>query len=364
MFRMADQMRDYGTQTVAVIPEREGIYQQYEQADVETHVMWSEPVRRRRSLLGHIVFFALALVTTLRLAWLIRRENVDTLHVNEIRYPYALLSGFLAGVPTVCHIRANYESKTLRKLFATWTVLFSDQVLCVSDRTKELMFEDVDRDADHVNTIYDGLPSPERLENAPNDGRFRAECGVSSDTRLVLSLSKFVHTKGQDRVIDAAERLTDTKDETNIHFAFVGGSVDGHEEYHLEMQSRIRECENASFVGFYEDAIEAMIESNLLVHVPRDEDPFPGVVLEAMMAGTPVIGSQTGGIPEQITEGETGILVPNTDTTEQLTTTIADLVTDPNRCQKIGTAAQDYVAENFSQGMYFTNLRQLYTNLE
>jgi glycosyltransferase involved in cell wall biosynthesis len=40
------------------------------------------------------------------------------------------------------------------------------------------------------------------------------------------------------------------------------------------------------------------------------EDPFPTTVLEAMSAGKPVIGTRTGGIPEMITHGLTGFLIP------------------------------------------------------
>jgi glycosyltransferase involved in cell wall biosynthesis len=42
-------------------------------------------------------------------------------------------------------------------------------------------------------------------------------------------------------------------------------------------------------------------------------EPFPGVVVEAMAARRPVVGSRVGGIPEQVRDGETGLLVPPGD---------------------------------------------------
>lgn len=77
-------------------------------------------------------------------------------------------------------------------------------------------------------------------------------------------------------------------------------------------------------------------------------DPSPGVVREGMSKGKAIIGTNIGGTPEMITDGETGLLVPPGDPTA-LATAMQSLIDDPTRCAAIGTAARHYAAVFMAQ---------------
>jgi len=71
-------------------------------------------------------------------------------------------------------------------------------------------------------------------------------------------------------------------------------------------------------------------------------DTFPAVVLECMIAGRPVIGSQAGGIPEMIRHQETGLLVPMGEA-ESLAAAMQRLIGDESLRVRMGLAGQEWV---------------------
>jgi len=85
-------------------------------------------------------------------------------------------------------------------------------------------------------------------------------------------------------------------------------------------------------------------------------------VLEAFFYGKPVIGSNLGGIPEMVTEGETGSLFQPGDAGE-LATKMAALMDDGARRKKLGAAARKLAEEKFSHEAHYEGLVELYGRL-
>lgn len=359
MYRLATGMRERDYDTVAVLPEKEGIAEWYEGSEVEVRYQNSDPIRRRRTILGQLWYLVTVLVSTVRLSLILRRENVDVIHVNEVRYLQGLLAGKLGGVNTVCHVRVCFESYWLRKIFGGITYLFSDLVICVSERTREQMFDDVGYDSDRVRVIRDGLPSPERFDTLPDRHEFRNAFDIDEGAFLVVCISKLIHNKGQDRVLDVAERFRNR----DIVFAIVGGRVDGHDSYAREIESRGETLDNVRVTGFYEELEEVLGAADVLIHLPRHDDPFPGVVLEGMMCGLPVIGSRSGGIPEQIDKGESGFLVPKTGGEKLIVDRIQMLSEDEETRKSIGEEARSRTKSRFDPDDYFDAIDAEYRSL-
>ncbi|MDL1949117.1 glycosyltransferase family 4 protein, partial [Acidobacteria bacterium ACD] len=81
--------------------------------------------------------------------------------------------------------------------------------------------------------------------------------------------------------------------------------------------------------------------------VPSRSDSFPGVVLEALACGVPVIGSRVGGIPDVVTEGTNGLLVPP-GRPRQLASAIARVAGDKNLLASMEGAARGSVWPRFA----------------
>jgi glycosyltransferase involved in cell wall biosynthesis len=358
MFRLADGMRDYGYETIAVLPDDKGIAEWYADAGIETRYQFSEPVRARRSLFSQLRFVLLALLAAVRLAITIRHEGVDIVHVNEVAYPQGLLGARLGGAKTICHVRSSYESRVVRTLFGGVVDGLSHAVICVSDRTRERLFDDTGIETEKAVMIRDGVPSPERFSSPPETNAFRDQVGVDEDAFLIVMVSKLTAPKGHLRLVAAAERLDGEYDDLEV--AIVGGTVEGHEAYAARLEAAEASVESVQLVGFYPDIVEAFFAADVVVHAPLHEDPFPGVVLEGMLAGKPVVAARTGGIPEQIEDGETGLLVDPENVSEQLAAAIDRLYEDADLRTRLGERAGVCVRERFPVRDHFEAVVTVY----
>jgi glycosyltransferase involved in cell wall biosynthesis len=91
-------------------------------------------------------------------------------------------------------------------------------------------------------------------------------------------------------------------------------------------------------------------------------DTYPTVVLLAMAAGRPIIGSAIGGIPEQIDDGVTGLLVPPADPSA-LAKAIVALARDPGRREALGAAGKKKMAEEFAPAVQAQLLWKVYADI-
>jgi glycosyltransferase involved in cell wall biosynthesis len=80
--------------------------------------------------------------------------------------------------------------------------------------------------------------------------------------------------------------------------------------------------------------------------LPALAEAFGKTIIEAMACGTPVVATTVGGIPEQIIDGETGFLVPQSDVTA-MATAIQRLFADVGLRQRMGNAAAEYARRFF-----------------
>jgi len=85
----------------------------------------------------------------------------------------------------------------------------------------------------------------------------------------------------------------------------------------------------------------------VLVHASTSPDPLPGVVLEGMAAGLPVIATDGGGVPEMIQDDVTGRLVPMGDSSA-LADELMRMAQAPEERLRLGKAAQVSVRQEFT----------------
>jgi starch synthase len=103
--------------------------------------------------------------------------------------------------------------------------------------------------------------------------------------------------------------------------------------------------------------------SNAAVFVcPSLYEPLGIVNLEAMACGTAVVGSQVGGIPEVVADGETGLLVPPDDPAA-LAAALNALILDPARAAAMGAAGRKRAAAEFGWDAIAAQTVQLYQDL-
>ncbi len=114
---------------------------------------------------------------------------------------------------------------------------------------------------------------------------------------------------------------------------------------------------NMTFAGYRETPAQAMQAMNVLLSLSNFAESFGRTVTEAMAAGRPVIAYEWGAVPELITHGETGYLVPYRDP-EAAARAVLDLCDSPQQIVDMGARGRVVVSENYSYDVMKRNMKK------
>ena len=190
--------------------------------------------------------------------------------------------------------------------------------------------------------VWNGQSLPERA--APKlRGEVRCELGLSEEEFVVGMVAGFRPVKRHEILIRAFELVL--REVPNARLLLVG---DG--ETRSEAERLVGELSLASrviFLGPRSDAARfyACMDVHALCSYPAET--FPLVVTEAMAAGVVQVAPAVGGIPELISEGRTGVLVPP-ESPAALAEAIISLAGDADRRERMTEAAHQFAMEHFS----------------
>jgi len=203
-------------------------------------------------------------------------------------------------------------------------------------------------------TIHNGIASPP--VPAPS-GRFRRELHVSDGVPLVLNVGRFHEQKDQTTLLKAWRSVAAAHPEAVL--ALVGSGPLG-----LELRSQAAAAGIAGSVRFAEpraSLLDAYADADVFALSSRWEG-LPYVLLEAMAHGLPVISTAVDGVPEVVTGGVTGLLVPPSDA-GALGRALIGLLDDPARRLSLGAEAQGRVAADFALDRMIDGVLAVYRGL-
>lgn len=206
-----------------------------------------------------------------------------------------------------------------------------------------------DADVIHLSSLFwgevDGLVKKERFWVVPNCGIDLVKCIKPNTDGEVINfyyLSNFVRGKGALYLLQAAENLYEQK--VNCRISLAGGWSDLNLKEEIEQWTvKNSELVSSGFVSFYgalydQNKIDFIAQGDVLVF-PSYIDTFPLVVIEALSAGKAVIASETGAVPEMLSEGECGIIFPEHDVAA-LIQNIKLLAADKSLVRKLGDSGR------------------------
>ena len=218
------------------------------------------------------------------------------------------------------------------------------RIVTITESLRRFTVEQVGIPAAKVETIHyglDALPQPWG-ENPPDD--------VPADARVLLAVSRLTEQKGIDVAVRALPSLPD-----DTVLVVLG---EGPERPALEQLARELGVERRVFLpGRVPDVAAWLRRATLLVHPARWEG-FGLGVLEAMLAGLPVVASDVSSLPELVVDGETGLLV-RADDPAALAVGVARALDSP----RLGEAGRSRAQSEFSVGRMATRTAELYRRL-
>jgi L-malate glycosyltransferase len=134
---------------------------------------------------------------------------------------------------------------------------------------------------------------------------------------------------------------------------------DGPERPAAEDEARILGVGNSVFFLGKIETVAPLLASADVFLLPTSSESFGLSALEAMASGVPVVGSDSGGLPEVVTNGVTGLLYPVGDV-DSMAAGVLSIITDPSRQADMGAAGADDARKRFALDTVVSQYEDLY----
>ena len=298
----------------------------------------------------------------LRILRHMKRGNFSVVHTHSSKAGFlGRIAAKCAGIPVVIHtphvLPFEMDTGAVRKamyfLLERIAARCADRIVCVSPSQKELAVRKGLADPDRLVVIENGIRASDYVHGTDRR-RARAELGIEGEGLTVGLIGRFTRQKGQRYLLDAARQVLDKAPATR--FVLVG---DGETKVGLQkLAGKLGILEGCLFLEPRDD-IAMLISAFDVIAIPSLWEGLPYIMLEAMAAGSAVVASRVGGIPDVIVSGETGLLVAPKDA-GALARAIHDLLGDSDLRERLGSAAKNAVQSRPAQNDMVRATAELY----
>jgi glycosyltransferase involved in cell wall biosynthesis len=298
----------------------------------------------------------------------IRKNDVDLIHAH-FAYPEGFI-GFLVkrktGKPLIvtCHGYDILTEPSVRygvRLSLRFNAIVSkvlnkaDAIITASRAT----FNEVIRiigDSEKVHLVPNGVDI-QRFNPSLDGSYMKRRWGIADHVKVIFTLKAHEPVYGIEYMLRAASLLK------RSDVIFVIGGDGSLRPYHEQLAVDLGIREKTIFVGMIPRAeVPYYYAMSDIVVVPSLQEAFGLVVSEALACGKPVIGTQVGGIPDQILNGYNGFLVKPKDPKE-IAEKILWLIEHPDEAKRMGMNGRKIVEEKFDINKRIEKIISLYENL-
>jgi glycosyltransferase involved in cell wall biosynthesis len=311
------------------------------------------------------------LLGMIRLYRLIKTGNYQIVHIHQAKFGGTLgrIAARLAFYPKIVVEEAGlapahywitnrlHRFLHLHVVHPIWNAFFLHRLIAVSDAvaTSAIAREEIGRH--RICVIHNGIDVTKFNGSDKSFHEWRRVLSVPEESFLVAFVGRFGPEKGISFLLKGfSEAVRHVK---NLHLILVGdGPLKEQLRHEISSQNLLK---SVTMIGWSDDVASLLKTVDLLV-LPSLNEAFGLVLLEAMAAGVPVIGTSVGGIPEVIHHGKTGLLVPP-GSPEAIATSIVWIHENPEAVQRMITQARDMVNDRFTSKAMARSIEKVYLEL-
>jgi glycosyltransferase involved in cell wall biosynthesis len=256
------------------------------------------------------------------------------------------LSSFNFGLKTIftAHGWPFHEERPkwqilLIKLFTKITCFYYSKIICVSEFDRQSAIKNHIAPARKMITVHNGI-NIEKYEFLSRE-EARQKLNILADSLCIGTIGEFVKNKGQKYLIEAMSKIQNTRYKTQAIIIGWGEKISNLKSQilNLKLENDVFLIDNLPNAASYLKAFDIFV-------LPSIKEGLPYTLLEAGLAGLPVIAAKVAGIPEIIGHGE-GILTGPADS-DALAEKIEELMENPEKRKMMGTSLWHKILQEFS----------------
>lgn len=316
------------------------------------------PILQKGSGLLPALFSLRNIQVFFKLISVFRREKPDIIHLNSSKIGgigaaaarlYRITSNQLPVIIFTAHgwpflePRPHWQKGLI--FFFTWLgSVLQDVIIAINTHDFEVGKKFIPRRKLHL--IFNGLGAFKLLAREQARGFFSkfTQKEISPDSMVIGAISEYNANKGIEYLLDAVQRVRRALPEIKLTVLIMG---EGRAKNKLERRIKSLALEDSvKLTGFIPEVRQYLKGLDLLV-LPSLKEGLPYAVMEAMVAGVPVVATKVGGLPDLVTDGQEGYLVPPADEAA-LAEALARVMTDLNTGRVMAKRAASKIREKFS----------------
>ncbi len=284
-------------------------------------------------------------VSLLQLWRRLRRNPVDLMMLlTAVPNIWGKLVGRLAGVPSIV---SNCRGGAPQRQHEAWLWPLAHHIICNSPAEAEILTGSYGIPADRVTVILNGV----------DQEFFQSPRGAPAGPPIILSVGRLEPAKDQHTLIEAFRLVAADHPEAQLWLVGNGSRRE-------ELISLVARYDLAGRVQVLRGRpnLRPLFQEAAVFALSSLEEGLPNVVLEAMVAGLPVVATRVGGLPEVVRPGRTGWLVPPGDV-PALAAALSHLLADPETSQAFGRAGREQAVRDFSLASMVRSHEEIFMSL-
>ena len=253
------------------------------------------------------------------------------------------LENFNCHTTWLDHLKqAKKRYNPFRNLIIRHYLKYTDKLFAVSNALKKALEQNGIK---KVEVMHTGADSSEPPVSEEKIAGLRTKYGLK-DKKVLLFAGRLSWSKGGEKTLEALAEIVKAEPRAVL---LVAGIVDDYAQTMLEQAKKLGLKEQLIFTGWIgrEEIKTAYASANVVVVPSLCFDAFPRMVIEAMAAGKPVVGTCYGGAPEIIADRVTGYVV-NPFNAKETAEKILDLLENPEKAEKFGQAGYERIKKDFN----------------
>ena len=281
----------------------------------------------------------------LRLFGIIGKFNPDVVATHSSVDSWAgLIAAKLRAVK--CRVRYRHVSTPVKDYFLNrWQYRsLCHLVLTTGECIRQPLLQNFSLNPDKVIATPTAVRPPEQMISKEEAVRqLQAELGLSSDARFIGQVSVLRSWKGHTVLVEAFSRIVESF--PNLHLVLVGEGPPV-ERVLNELLKQSQHRHRVHLVGYKPNPWPYFRAFEVAALASLSNEGIPQSLLQAMYAEIPVVGTDVGGIPEIVRDGETGLLAKPGDAAS-LADALSRMLNDIDLQARVVKLATDQVRKNF-----------------